>query len=619
MDPDVKRKIAIAALVGGGGLLAFGSLRRIQFKKIQAKKAKEAQAYSSTPSGSSGASVAPKGPAWFIQPGTIKLAPQLVTAEGLKKTVGLGKAGLITASTVKAGMEFVPSPGNPGLLGGMVTWGLSVQSWLFNRMKEHIQYTPFDRSRSRVACVMYKNRGAGEPRDEYFPVYNPKGGSTMDRAINKLPNIDYVVGWPFWGGGAGIARGQSTTLSSDGKITTSVSTPEFGIPSRGGYEQTWMSKVYWPNYGFVDDKCRMGSGDFVWRDSWIGHTFQVDQYPWRENMGNIGEIKPGGRHPRVEDYRTIHTLGSSSIPSTGAYAGYAERSSWLVWAAEWYRLCAPFKDTWFLGHLPKYTPAPKWWRDHCLSWGIGVANKWRWDNLYHPAWSGLIPIPGLWTGNIESLLREVVKWTPRPGSMWDKDTKRDVATDWVDRFPGVDWPTDTGTMYPFNRLPFGYWEGVSATRKAEVERAQERAKLIVNMIPSLVRTVTGDASVIEKVVDVVEMGIKLVEAFGISLGPVMPLFGVARIFTAQDMSANLFPSNPATYVTKAMEYLDIDNLRVDEQLAKLELKVDQIQRGIKTEAGEWVARPWPHMRGLIGKFQDLPHDMRSEYRLLYDM
>lgn len=626
------RTIAIAAAVGGGGLLAFAALRRVRFKSVQAtapvQQMESSAVYQSTaPTPSAAATkptVSPKGQGWMIHPATLKLAPQLFLAQGLQKTVSLGKSGLITALAANRAMEFAPpSVSAPGLLGSLVTWGFTVQSWLFEHMKKNLQFTWWDRSRDRISCVMYKNRGAGDPKPVFFPIYKQLDGYlTKDHRMagwDRLPLVDFVVGWPFFGsiGGPGI-NGDSRVVDS----RTSVFTPNFNrpVPTRSGYEKAWMRRNYWSNYGFINDKCHMGQGDFVWRESFLGESFQVHKYPWQENMDNLGEIKPGGRHPRADSYKSIHAIGGSSIPSLGVAGTYHHCSEWLVWAAEWYRLSRPFETLWPTGKLPKYKQAPSWWRDHCLSWGIGVPDKWRWENLHHPAWDGIVPLPGMWSGDTESLLRLVVKWTPRPGSMFDSGTKRDVATDWVDRFPGVDWPTETGTMWPFNGLPYGYWEDVKKALKEEVDAQAERCKMLIGLVPGLVKTMTGDATYVQKAVDIVEAGFKIAQAYGISVGPIMPLFGVARVFTSQDMSKNLFTANPAEYITRAIDYVDIDNLRVEEQLSLLQEKARSIEKGLYDATdGKWIRNPWPHMSSLIGSFQDLPQSLRKKYKLLYEM
>jgi hypothetical protein len=96
-------------------------------------------------------------------------------------------------------------------------------------------------------------------------------------------------------------------------------------------------------------------------------------------------------------------------------------AQWLVWCAEMARLHC---------HLTRSLPAPQWWRDHCLAWGIGVptlaqvlARRTFTHQMHEPdlelgdhisTTAGLvrgIKAPQLW-----EMLRLVVTYTPIPGS-----------------------------------------------------------------------------------------------------------------------------------------------------------------------------------------------------------
>lgn len=588
VDLSNKAKAAIAI---GGGLVGFALLRRLSFK---VKKRTELQK-SKLPARPS---VKPKGPAWLIHKSTIKLAPELTRARGLEKTLSLGKGGLIKASTVKGALEFSSASAHPGFLGALVSWGQAMQSWHVDRMARLNQYTAYDRSETGGGLLLF-DRKSGEPKNIY-PLYSNRKISGQD-----LPNLDYLVGWPASPGMVWAAPALADRYSHVVRGTESILTPQFGFPCKGGVGY-FLNHTYWlDNYGY-DSKGRSEVGEIEWSKSWIGRSFQFHKYPAQRNLGDVGRVKLGGKHNRVGDFQTLTPLGGRGLTSWGAWDGYFYRSQWLVWAAEWYRISEVFRYIWMIGRLPAYPVAPKWWRDHCLSWGIGVPDKWRWKNCYHPAWSGMVPPPGIWGGTTEGMLKQVMQWTPRPGSMPDSKTGRDTTLDWVSRFPGVDWPNSAGPMQPLWSLPYNYSNIISESRRSEHQRQFDRAKLVVEVVRSVASIFTGDASVAEKVLDAAETVVKTLDGFGASLGPIMAIFGAARVFTGGDITRDIFGDNPALKLNEALRFIE------QGVESRAEAYLDEIQAYSDNISGKW-----PHMSGLLGKVQDLKPDLRKGYDDLY--
>ena len=598
MAPETPKKIAIAAAVGGGGLLAFAALRRVRFKKIQAvrkKKASEPAEYQSTaPSGGSpGVTLNPSGAIWMIQPATIKPAAQLFLANGLKKTISVGKAGLIRASVINNALELSRTPSNPGLLGSLVSWGLAMQSWQVDRMARLRQFTAFDFSETGVGKLLFDGK-TGQPKTSKR-LYN----TGLVVTGNSLPNLNYLVGWPA---APGMVWASAVPESRYDHPGFGIRRPQFGTPANAGVLE-FLSKKYWlDNYGY-DGEGRSKSQAVIWRDSWVGRSFQFDKYPYKKTMGDVGEISLGDRHSKPSDFDTAF-LGAKGT-KWGAWDGYFRRCQWLVWSAEWYRLTEPFRYTWMLGKIPKFPEAPVWWRDHCLSWGIGVADQWRWEHFYHPAWDGMVPPPGTWKGLTGDLLKQVMEWTPRPGSV--RSSRIDTSLEYVGRFPAVDWPLSTGSMQPAWLLPVGYAALIKGQRSAKAQQRFERMKTVANLVASVAKTFMGDTTLVEKALDAAEDVVDALNKLGLSTGPLMPLFSVARTFVGKDLSLDdAFSINPALMVTDAMAYLE----------QGLESEAEKALNNLKGTISN-IDKEWPHTASLIGQFQDLSGNMRRQYMSLY--
>jgi len=412
---------------------------------------------------------------------------------------------------------------HPGWLGSLLTFGYRCQAF----QEEYL-----------------RRKGHMIVRESF-----PKFGQTSYKN-NKTPFLFKFAPWPM---PFQMSGPEATFYQGRGAITSSMKKYKKALQINALRETSGTSSSNNLKFG-------MDLNDWIFRWSTSMSLVKVTDNPGNPyavplaprayetlaQFGLIGNVQPKLYGKEILNPRDIKLYSGSSgrltddaIKYREDYALYMLRSRWLIVAAEWWRV---------LSMGTRYQSAPKKWATHCSRWGIGVVNRGRFDSKEIPD----IASPPT-TISVSDLLDNVIAFTPPPGTFVDKDGNSIVHQV---QPPCWDWPEDLlGALTPNSSLPSDFMHDVALRNWSwaadEEEKFSQRIMIGFEAIKAIISLGTSGADLATTIFDIAEVAIDVSQQFGLNLGPIVSILGIARQYS--DLN---WGGNPAALLRDVSDELD---------------------------------------------------------------